>query len=102
MPKLFIISGCNGAGKTTASYTILPNMLNCGNFVNADEIARGLSPFNPEKAAIQAGRIMLARGLRSHLALFLAQHAFPGHRTGQTEGPVGRTQRKRGQHPPPV
>ena len=61
MPKLFIISGCNGAGKTTASYTILPNMLNCGNFVNADEIARGLSPFNPEKAAIQAGRIMLAR-----------------------------------------
>ena len=39
MPKLFIISGCNGAGKTTASYTILPNMLNCGNFVNADEIA---------------------------------------------------------------
>ena len=41
MPKLFIISGCNGAGKTTASYTILPNMLNCGNFVNADEIARG-------------------------------------------------------------
>ena len=49
MPKLFIISGCNGAGKTTASYTILPNMLNCGNFVNADEIARGLSPFNPEK-----------------------------------------------------
>ena len=61
MPKLFIISGCNGAGKTTASYTILPNMLNCSNFVNADEIARGLSPFNPEKAAIQAGRIMLAR-----------------------------------------
>ena len=61
MPKLFIISGCNGAGKTTASYTILPDMLNCCNFVNADEIARGLSPFNPEKASIQAGRIMLAR-----------------------------------------
>ena len=61
MPNLFVISGCNGAGKTTASYTILPNMLNCGNFVNADEIARGLSPFTPEKASIQAGRIMLAR-----------------------------------------
>ena len=58
---MFVISGCNGAGKTTASYTILPNMLNCGNFVNADEIARGLSPFAPEKASIQAGRIMLAR-----------------------------------------
>lgn len=61
MPKLFIISGCNGAGKTTASYTILPNMLKCSNFVNADEIARGLSPFNPEKASIKAGKIMLAR-----------------------------------------
>ncbi|MBR2947343.1 MAG: zeta toxin family protein [Bacteroidales bacterium] len=61
MPKLFIISGCNGAGKTTASYTILPNMLNCSNFVNADEIARGLSPFDPESASIQAGRIMLTR-----------------------------------------
>lgn len=61
MPKLFIISGCNGAGKTTASYTILPDMLKCSNFVNADEIARGLSPFDPESASIQAGRIMLTR-----------------------------------------
>mgnify|MGYP005605960665 FL=1 len=61
MPKLFIISGCNLAGKTTASYTILPDMLKCSNFVNADEIARGLSPFDPESASIQAGRIMLTR-----------------------------------------
>lgn len=61
MPKLFIISGCNGAGKTTASYTILPEMLNCNEFVNADEIAKGLSPFTPEKAAISAGRIMIER-----------------------------------------
>jgi len=61
MPKLYIISGCNGAGKTTASYTILPEMLNCREFVNADEIARGLSPFNPENVAIEAGRIMLNR-----------------------------------------
>lgn len=61
MPKLFIISGCNGAGKTTASYTILPEMLNCIEFVNADEIAKGISPFSPESAAIQAGRIMLER-----------------------------------------
>ncbi|MDR1667669.1 MAG: hypothetical protein LBS03_08285 [Bacteroidales bacterium] len=42
---LYIIAGCNGAGKTTASFTILPEMLNCREFVNADEIARGLSPF---------------------------------------------------------
>jgi predicted ABC-type ATPase len=45
MPNLYIIAGCNGAGKTTASYTVLPEMLNCKEFVNADEIARGLSPF---------------------------------------------------------
>ncbi len=61
MPNLFIISGCNGAGKTTASYSVLPDMLDCKEFVNADEIAMGLSPFQPEKVAIEAGRIMLNR-----------------------------------------
>lgn len=61
MKRLFIISGCNGAGKTTASYTILPDILNCDEFVNADEMAKGLSPFHPESVAIQAGRIMLER-----------------------------------------
>jgi predicted ABC-type ATPase len=63
MPEknLYIIAGCNGAGKTTASFTILPEMLNCREFVNADEIARGLSPFQPEKVAVEAGRIMLNR-----------------------------------------
>lgn len=59
--NLFIISGCNGAGKTTASYTILPEILGCKEFVNADEIAKGLSPFQPEKVSIEAGRIMLNR-----------------------------------------
>ncbi len=58
---LYVISGCNGAGKTTASYTILPELLNCNEFVNADEIAKGLSPFNPESTSIQAGRLMLNR-----------------------------------------
>ncbi|MFA7115896.1 MAG: zeta toxin family protein [Bacteroidales bacterium] len=61
MPKLFVISGCNGAGKTTASYTILPEMLNCQEFLNADEIAKGISPFEPDKVSIQAGKIMLER-----------------------------------------
>ena len=61
MPNLYIIAGCNGAGKTTASYTVLPEILGCKEFVNADEIAKGLSPFQPEKVAIQAGRIMLQR-----------------------------------------
>jgi predicted ABC-type ATPase len=59
--KLFIISGCNGAGKTTASFTILPEILNCKEFVNADEIAKGLSPFQPENASFESGRIMLNR-----------------------------------------
>ncbi|MBM0655447.1 zeta toxin family protein [Capnocytophaga genosp. AHN8471] len=58
---LYIIAGCNGAGKTTASFTILPEVLDCKEFINADEIAKGLSPFQPESVAIQAGRIMLAR-----------------------------------------
>ncbi len=59
--KLYIIAGCNGAGKTTASFTILPGLLECMEFVNADEIAKGLSPFQPEKVAIEAGKIMLNR-----------------------------------------
>ncbi len=59
--NLFIIAGCNGAGKTTASFTILPDILDCKEFVNADEIAKGLSPFQPEKVSFEAGRIMLKR-----------------------------------------
>lgn len=58
---LYIIAGCNGAGKTTASMTILPKALLVREFVNADEIAKGLSPFNPEGVAIEAGRLMLER-----------------------------------------
>ena len=61
MPNIYIIAGCNGAGKTTASFTVLPEMLDCKEFVNADEIAKGLSPFQPETVSFQAGRIMLAR-----------------------------------------
>lgn len=59
--NIYIIAGCNGAGKTTASFTILPEILDCNEFVNADEIAKGLSPFRPEKVAFEAGRIMLER-----------------------------------------
>ena len=61
MPELYIIAGCNGAGKTTASFTILPEVLNCWEFVNADSIAAGLSPLRPENVAFEAGRIMLHR-----------------------------------------
>ena len=63
MPNLYIISGCNGAGKTTASYAILPEMLSCREFVNSDEIAKGLSPFNANTmtVAVEASRIMYKR-----------------------------------------
>ena len=47
--------------KTTASFTILPEIINCKEFVNADEIARGLSPFQPERVSFEAGRTMLNR-----------------------------------------
>lgn len=61
MPRLYIISGCNGSGKTTASYTILPEMLECTEFVNSDEFAKSFSPFNPAEASVVAGRYMLMR-----------------------------------------
>ena len=61
MPTLYIIAGPNGAGKTTAAYQLLPFVFRTVEFVNADEIARGLSPFNFEGVTFQAGRIMLER-----------------------------------------
>lgn len=63
MPYLYIIAGCNGAGKTTASFTILPEMLKCREFVNSDEIAKGISPFNSNNiaVAVEASRIMYKR-----------------------------------------
>jgi len=61
MKNLYILSGCNGAGKTTVAYSILPAILQCKEFVNADEIARGLSPFQPDKVTFQAGKIMIKR-----------------------------------------
>ena len=61
MSRLYIISGCNGAGKTTASYTMLPDLLNLHTFVNADEIADELSPQEPEKEMIRASRLMIER-----------------------------------------
>lgn len=58
-PKIIILAGPNGAGKTTFAREFLPQEAGCPVFVNADLIAAGLSPFAPERAAIQAGRLML-------------------------------------------
>jgi predicted ABC-type ATPase len=59
--RIVIIAGPNGAGKTTFAQNFLPGEADCTDFINADLIARGLSPFAPEKAAIQAGKIMLGQ-----------------------------------------
>jgi predicted ABC-type ATPase len=61
VPDVVILGGPNGAGKTTAAKALLPDRIGIREFVNADEIARGLSPFNPDQAAVSAGRIMLER-----------------------------------------
>lgn len=61
MKDLVVIGGPNGAGKTTAATDLLPTALGIREFVNADEIARGLSPFHPDGAAFAAGRLMLMR-----------------------------------------
>lgn len=61
MPKMYIISGCNGSGKTTASYSVLPELLGCSQFVNSDEFAKSLSPFDPSAASVSASRLMLMK-----------------------------------------
>ena len=61
MPRLFIIAGCNGSGKTTASYSVLPEMLECTQYVNSDEFAKSIAPFDPDSASVSAGRYMLMR-----------------------------------------
>ena len=61
MPHVIVIAGPNGAGKSTTAPAILQGALGVTEFVNADTIAAGLSAFNPEKAAFQAGRVMLER-----------------------------------------
>ena len=61
MPNCYIIAGPNGAGKTTFAEVYLPNEGDCIHFVNADLIAKGISPFDPELGSITAGRILLER-----------------------------------------
>ncbi|MBL8811090.1 MAG: hypothetical protein JNM43_13010 [Planctomycetaceae bacterium] len=60
-PTVYVIAGPNGAGKTTFATSFLPGFVNCREFVNADLIAAGLSPFDPDSQAVAAGRLMLQR-----------------------------------------
>jgi predicted ABC-type ATPase len=66
-PRVIVIAGPNGAGKTTFAQEFLPQEAGCPVFVNADLIAAGLSPFAPEAAALQAGRLML-QAIAAHVA----------------------------------
>lgn len=59
-PNAYVIAGPNGAGKTTFAREFLPSYAQCKNFINADLIAQGLSPFSPETAAFRAGRLVLS------------------------------------------
>ena len=86
MDEIVIISGPNGAGKTTAAQLLVPHGLEIREFVNADEIARGLSPFNPEHAAFGAGRLMLQR--ISELIRNRVSFAFETTRAGRTHLPM--------------
>ena len=58
-PTIYVIAGCNGAGKTTFAKEFLPHEVKCLRFYNADEVARGLSPLDPSAGAIKAGRLLL-------------------------------------------
>ncbi|HEY2755954.1 MAG TPA: hypothetical protein VGJ01_09445, partial [Pseudolabrys sp.] len=61
MKEVVLLGGPNGAGKTTAASVIVRNLLGIQEFVNSDEIARGLSPLNPDVGAIVAGKLMIER-----------------------------------------
>ena len=77
--RIIIIAGPNGAGKTTFAREFLPNEADCPNFVNADLIAAGLSPFAPDLAAFKAGRLMLEE-ITAHVRrseLLLSRRRFP-------------------------
>ncbi len=60
-PTIYIIAGCNGAGKTTFAKEFLPKEVKCLRFLNADEIARGLSPLKPSAGAVRAARLLLTQ-----------------------------------------
>jgi len=93
-PNLYIIAGPNGAGKTTFARKFLPDYVKCLEFINADLIAGGLSPFVPERAAIQAGRIMIEQ-IRS-LSAQRRDFGFETTLSGKTYVKLIRDLRRRG------
>jgi predicted ABC-type ATPase len=78
-PTLCILGGCNGAGKSTLARELLP-LLGIHRFLNADEIARGLSPIDPSLAAFKAGRLLIeeARDLIASGSSFAIESTLSG------------------------
>ncbi|KAB0672011.1 Zeta toxin family protein [Oryzomonas sagensis] len=95
-PKIVIIAGPNGAGKTTFAREFLPHEANCPDFINADLIAAGLSPFRPEAAAFRAGRLMLEE--MHEKILNNKSFAFETTLSGRTYVKLLRECRNRGYH----
>jgi predicted ABC-type ATPase len=86
MPTVFVIGGPNGAGKTTAAMRLVPRSLGLREYVNADAIAVGLSPFNPDRMALQAGRLMIER--LAKLARDRTDFAFEATLAGRLFAPM--------------
>ena len=82
-PTVYVIAGPNGAGKTTFANEFLPDFVECTEFLNADLIAEGLSPFSPESQNFRAGRLFLERidELRRKRADFSFETTFSGRTT---------------------
>jgi predicted ABC-type ATPase len=93
-PIIYLIAGCNGAGKTTFAKSFLPNEAKCLNFLNADLIAQGLSPLNSRAAAIKAGRVLV-----EEFRAFIAKRetfAFESTLSGKTYIGLLKSARQRG------
>ncbi len=96
MPNIYMITGPNGAGKTTSAMDLLPEILECYEYVNADTIAAALSPFNPEATALKAGRLMLDRIHK--LAEQKQDFAFETTGASKTFAPFLKNCKKQGYH----
>ncbi|PYI88332.1 MAG: hypothetical protein DME26_03810 [Verrucomicrobia bacterium] len=79
-PTIYLIAGCNGAGKTTFAKEFLPKEVKCLRFLNADEIARGLSPLKPSASAVRAARLLLTQvdECLRHLETFALESTLSG------------------------
>jgi predicted ABC-type ATPase len=93
-PNAYIIAGSNGAGKTTFVREFLPRYVHCREFLNADLLAAGLSPFDPDTAAVAAGRVLLTR--MKELIRQGRDFGFETTLAGKTYQPILRDMKRRG------